>query len=134
MGKVNKRNKRSKKVGQQVPKIHSTKFQNLIKEIDQSVIPNERLAFLSQLNILVLQHTGKDNITMDDCKQAIDLIVNKLISDNNTTIKLESVGVLRNVILLINESNKENNLMNYLWDQKSLWDILKMVWITVPYL
>ncbi|KAL6936843.1 hypothetical protein ACO0OL_001393 [Hanseniaspora opuntiae] len=125
MGKVNKRNKRSKKVGQQVPKIHSTKFQNLIKEIDQSVIPNERLAFLSQLNILVLQHTGKDNITMDDCKQAIDLIVNKLISDNNTTIKLESVGVLRNVILLINESNKENNLMNYLWDQKSLWDILK---------
>lgn len=125
MGKVNKRNKRSKNVNKQVQKIQSTKFQNLIKDLDQTVIPNDRLAFLSQLNLMILQNTGKDNITMNDCKQVIDLIVNKLISDNNTTIKIESVGVLRNVILLINESNKENNLIKYLWDQKSLWDILK---------
>lgn len=125
MGRVNKRNKRSKNVNKQVQKIQSTKFQNLIKQLDETVIPNDRLAFLSQLNIMVLQNTGKDNITMNDCKQVIDLIVNKLISDDNTTIKIESVGVLRNVILLINDSHKENNLIKYMWDQKSLWDILK---------
>ncbi|XBW36939.1 hypothetical protein QEN19_002518 [Hanseniaspora menglaensis] len=126
MGKVNKRNKRSKNVSKQVQEIQSSKFQLLLKQIDECVIPNDKLSILNQINNMILQNTGKNTIVLKDCKQLINIIMNKLITDNNTTIKLDSVGILRNVILLITQSQWETeNLIDFIWNEKKMWQVLK---------
>ncbi|OBA27943.1 hypothetical protein HANVADRAFT_111167 [Hanseniaspora valbyensis NRRL Y-1626] len=127
MGKVNKRNKRSKNVSKQVQQIQSSKFQNLLKQIDETVIPNDKLALLNQINNMILQDTGKNNISMKDCKQMINIILNKLLTDSNTTIKLDSVGILRNIILLITQTpnGTDEDLIEYIWNEKQMWNVLK---------
>lgn len=125
MGKVNKRSKKSKNVSKQVQQIQSSKFQNLLQQLDQTVIPNDKLSILNQINNMILQNTGKDIITMKDCKKFINIILNKLITDNNTTIKLDSFGILRNIILLITQSpNEDEDLISYLWNDKQIWQVM----------